>query len=480
MERAFQVFLIYRLPKVIDGSNRLYDAAGSLINKKTIIAFPLLLVLILPLSAYAESFTLTTNKDVYTTDEKARIVGIIPEDAPDGHAVQIRVTGPGGRCATQHVLPTADNSFISKPVALEGCGLGEFVVTASYADLTATSTFIISTSSQADAGTRLELRTLKNIMLQAQEVVNERVKALIESGYVLPEGVASTYSAGVTEASLALQAIEFGDTAEAKRHMILAIGGFRQVLDALSEENLARFEQTAEQKAENEDNSDVMGKYRIMRDYYYRLVDLADKNDVERQDDFDAAAKLLANAKEMIEEENFGGAETILDRVNTLLEAIRADLLDERNEEQFATYTNGTSPEEEASARRLIEAADRFEKKALELVNATGSDTEAQTKVQEALSLIANARASIEENDLDTARESLTAAYWAIEEAKDLIEDDENSGEDSGSSSTGNGSEGNDSESSGDSDGEKDGDSENVGDKIEKVVGKVVGAVKDP
>jgi hypothetical protein len=316
-------------------------------------------------------------------------------------------------------------------------------------------------------------------MLQAQEVVNERVKALIESGYVLPEDVASTYSVGVTEASLALQAIEFGDTAEAKRHMILAIGDFRQVLNALSEENVARFEQTAEQKAEKEDNSDVVGKYRIMRDYYYRLVELADKNDVDRQDDFDAAASLLANAKEMIDEENFGGAEPILEQINTLLEAIRADLLEERNEEQFATYTNGTSPEDEESARRLVEAADRFEKKALELVNATGSDAEAQAKVQEALSLIANARASIEGYDLDSARESLTAAYWTIEEAKDLIEDDENSGE-NGSSSSGNGSEGNNSESSGDSDGDKDDDSENVGDKIDKIVGKVVGAVKDP
>jgi hypothetical protein len=106
-----------------------------------------------------------------------------------------------------------------------------------YADQeTTNSTFTISnSSSQADAGSRLELRTLKSVMLQAQDAVNTLVKELIEDGYVLPEEeVADKYSEGISEASLALQAIEFGDAAEAKEHMILAIEGFREVRAALS------------------------------------------------------------------------------------------------------------------------------------------------------------------------------------------------------------------------------------------------------
>ena len=55
------------------------------------------------MSAYAESLTVTTNKDIYTNDEKAIIVGAIPADAPAGYAVLIKVTGPrGGLCCPEY------------------------------------------------------------------------------------------------------------------------------------------------------------------------------------------------------------------------------------------------------------------------------------------------------------------------------------------------------------------------------------------
>jgi hypothetical protein len=420
------------------GINRLYTAAGSLVNKKTVIALPLLLILALPLSAYAESLAVTTNKDIYTLDEKAIIVGTISEDAPDGHAIQIKVTGPAGDCVTQHILPAADNSFMSRPIRLDDCGFGEFTVSASYADERTTSTFTISNNSQADAGSRLELRMLKNVLLQAQDAVNIRVKELIENGYVLPERVAGKYSEGVSEASLAFQAIEFGDAAEAKKHMIFALRDFREVLSAFSND-VARFEQTAEQQAAKDDNSGVAGTYRILREYYYRLEDLAQKNQVYSEGPFDAAARLLASARQLIDEGNFEGAERNLERVKSLLEAIRADLLDDGGE-KFASYANSTSLEDEESARKLTEAADRFEKNALELLNKTGSDAEAHTKVQEALSLIASARMSVAAQNLDLARDTLTAAYWVIEDAKNMIEDsDDASSSDSGENSNGSG-----------------------------------------
>ncbi len=392
-----------------------------MVNKKTIVALPLLLILVLPMSAYAESLTATTNKDIYTLDEKARIVGVIPEGAPEGYAVQIRVTGPYGDCGTQHILPAVDNSFISKPVTLE-CGYGEFTVSVSYADLKANSTFVVSNSSQIDAGSKLELRTLKKVMLQAQESINTRVKELIENGYVLPEKVAGKYSDGVSEASLALQSIEFGDASEAKKNMIFAIGDFREVLKALSSNNMARFGQTAEQQAANDGNSGIVGTYRILQEFYYRLEELAQKNNIDKDDQFEVAARLLANAKHLIDEGNFAGAERYLERVNILLEAIRADLLENRGE-QFASYANNTSLEDEESTRKLIYAADRFEKNAFELLNKTGSDAEAQAEVQEALLHIAGARMSIQAHNLDSARNSLTAAYWVLEDAKRLIED---------------------------------------------------------
>ena len=420
-----------------------------------------MLILVLPLSAYAESFTVITNKDIYTLDETARIVGVIPEDAPEGYAILIKVTGPGGDCATQNILPASDNSFVSRPVRLDECGFGVFTVSAFYADLETHSTFTISNSSQSDAASRLELRMLKNVILQAQDAVNARVRGLVENGYVLTEEVAGKYSEGVSEASLALQAIEFGDQAEAKKHMIFAIREFRGVLGALSEENVARFEQTAEQQAENEDNSGVVGTYRIMREYYYRLEDLAQKNQADKDGRFDAAARLLASAKQMIDEGNFELAERNLERVSMLLEAIRVDLIDEE-EEQLVSYTNSTSPEDEESARRLTDAADRFEKDALELLNKTGSNAEAHAKVQEALSLIAGARMSIEAQDLDSARDVLTAAYWAIQEAESLIEDED---DDTSNSNSGENSDDSPGKSSGNDNSSKDDDDKGRSDK---------------
>lgn len=440
----------------------MYAAAGSLVNKKTIILLPLLLILVLPIPAYAESFTVTTNKDIYTLDEKAIIVGAISEDAPVGYAVLIKLTGPGGDCAEQNILPAADNSFVSRPVRLDECGFGEFTVSAFYADQKANSTFTISNNSKTDAASKLELRMLKNVLLQAQDAVNDRVKELIEASYVLPEEVADNYSEGVSEASLALQAIEFGDATEAKKHMIFAILDFRQVLAALSDENVARFEQTAEQQAASDGNSDVVGTYRMLREYYYRLEELAEKNQVDKEGQFKAAVLLLANARQMIDDGNLEGAERNLGRVNALLEAIRASLFDEEEVERFASYANSSSPEDEELARKLTDVADKFERTALKLLNETGSDAGAQAKVQDALSLIASARISIEAQDFESARDTLSTAYRTINEARSLIEDEaddtssSNNGENSSDTSGGPGN----GEDSGNSGKENDDDKE--------------------
>jgi hypothetical protein len=411
------------------------------------------------MSAFAESFTVTTNKDIYTPDEKAIIVGVIPEDAPDGYNVLIKVTGPRGDCVIEHTLPAVDNSFRSRPVRLDECGFGEFTVSAFYADQGTNSTFTISNSSQADAGSRLELRTLKNVILQAQDTVNTRVKELIEGGYVLPEEVADKYSEGVSEASLTLQAIEFGDAAEAKKHMIFAIRDFREVLAALSEENAARFEQTAEQKAANDGSSDIIGTYDILQRKYYKLQNVAEKNQVDKEDEFKDAWRLLSKAKLMIDEGKYEGAEQNLRWVNAILEEIRSDLND--REEKIASTTNGTSPEDEKDVRKLTDTAADLEKDALELLNKTDSNSTAAARLQDALSLIASARINIEAQDLESARDDLRVAYQAIDDAKDLIEheDDEDGNTSASKESSNDDSEDSDNSNSGRGEG-NDGDQE--------------------
>jgi len=132
---------------------------------------------------------------------------------------------------------------------------------------------------------------------------------------------------------------------------------------------------------------------------------------------------LLANAKRMIDDRNFEGAERNLERVEVLLKQVRADLFDNEEEEKLASNGNSTNQVDEALAKKLSDVADRFERTALKLLNETGSDTEVEAKVHDALSLLANAKASIAAQDLESARDALSAAYKAINEARDLLDD---------------------------------------------------------
>jgi hypothetical protein len=394
------------------------------------------LILALPVvfSAYAESFTVTSNKDIYTADENAIIVGAVPMDAPEGYPVLIRVTGPdGSECSLQNLLRAGDNSFVSRPVRLDACGMGQYRVSAYYADMNTTSMFTVSNNSRVDANNGLELRLLKNAVLQAQDVVNQKLNELVEAGYPVQEEVAEKYSSGVSETSLTLQAIEFRDAAEAKKHMIFAIRHLREVLDALSSERVI-FDQITEQRAvsdssESDSSAGSLEKYNRLKVYYYRLEELTEKNGANRESDFKSVASILASSKEMIDEGEIAGAERNFARVDELLEEIRADLFESGEEEQQGNNqsaaqnaSNSTGGQDNSG---LASLADRYEQRALDLLNQSRSSAKAEAKIQEALSFIPSARASIEGQNYESARVALFAALNAVNEARKIIDEGE-------------------------------------------------------
>jgi hypothetical protein len=394
------------------------------------------LILALPVvfSAYAESFTVTSNKDIYTADENAIIVGAVPMDAPEGYAVLIRVTGPdGSECSLQNLLRAGDNSFVSRPVRLDACGMGQYRVSAYYADMNTTSMFTVSNNSRVDANNGLELRLLKNAVLQAQDVVNQKLNELVEAGYPVQEEVAEKYSSGVSETSLTLQAIEFRDAAEAKKHMIFAIRHLREVLDALSSERVI-FDQITEQRAvsdssESDSSAGSLEKYNRLKVYYYRLEELTEKNGANRESDFKSVASILASSKEMIDEGEIAGAERNFARVDELLEEIRADLFESGEEEQQGNNQSATQNASNSTGGQdnsgLASLADRYEQRALDLLNQSRSSAEAEAKIQEALSFIPSARASIEGQNYESARVALSAALNAVNEARKIIDEGE-------------------------------------------------------
>jgi hypothetical protein len=384
--------------------------------------------LLLPVaSAYAESFSLTTNKDLYTIKEKAIVVGIVPDSAPEGYAVLLRVAGAGGtECSVQNILPDSDGSFVSRPVDLEECGTGQFVIMAFYAEFTANSTFTVSNSSQTGQGNRLELRLLKNVAVQSQETVNQRLREFLESSQVLPEDIADKYSLGVFEASLVLQAVDYGDTAEAKKHLILAVKHFRQVIDSLAKERMI-FEQAIALDASSDETDEAMlERYQRIKEFYFRLEEVAQKNGVDNESEFEAIVSLLAKSKQLIDEGKMEEANRDLEEANAKLESVRSSLYG--NDELGEGGENATLMATDPQARKLASVADKFERTALGILQNSPSE-QVNATVQHVLELVAQARLNIENADYASARSSLSEAFTALDDAKDLARDHESGGD---------------------------------------------------
>jgi hypothetical protein len=375
--------------------------------------------LLLPLaSAYAESFSVTTNKDLYTIEEKAIIVGIVPDTAPEGYAVLLRVAGSGdSECSVQNILPDSDGSFVSRPVDLDECGTGQFVIMAYYAEFSANSTFTVSNSSQTGQGNRLELRLLKNVAVQSQETVNQRLREFLESSQVLPEDIADKYSLGVFEASLVLQAVDYGDTAEAKKHLIVAVKQFRQVIDSLAKERMI-FEQAIALDASSDETAEVVvERYQRVKEFYFRLEEVAQKNGVDNESEFETIVTLLAKSKHLIDEGNLEEANRDLEEANAMLESVRSSLYG--NDELEATTENATMIAPDPQAKKLASVADKFEKTAVSILNDSPSE-QVNATIQRVLGLITQARLDIEKTDYASARSNLSEAFSALDEAKEL------------------------------------------------------------
>lgn len=394
---------------------------SGLAGYRSLVSVILSILLLFPLlSAYAESLTVTTNKDLYTEHEKAIIVGMIPEGAPTGYAVLLRVSGPDGtECVVQNVLPDSDNSFVSRPVEIADCGPGQYSVMAFYAELSANSTFTVSNSTKTESVSKLELRLLRNIAIQAQESVNKRLKEFLESSGVLPEDIADKYSIGVFEASLVLQAVDFGDTAEAKKHLIFSVKHFREVLDSLSSERVVFSDPASLAASSSPEDEDLQERYMRMKEFYFRLEEVAQKNNVKDEAEFGAIVSLLAMSKQFIDEGNFAEADRDLDEASTRLESIRQELYHSQ-----PPASNSTS---DLQARKLSGVADRFERNAYAILGRS-EGASVNATVQEALQLIAQARIDIAGGDYDSARSNLSAAYMAIDQAKQMAEDEERDG----------------------------------------------------
>lgn len=362
--------------------------------------FALLFAAVLP--AYADLFTVTAGKDIYGSDERVIVAGTLPEEGSGN--VRVQITKDDRQCALHAVRPDPDRSFVSKPLNVANCGPGEYKVTAHYDGMTTSSSFVISASSQDSYSGDLRIRTITKSILMAQEAANGRVKEVVISGALLPEQAAQAQRKGVVEASLALQALQHGSAADARIHHLAALAQFRELMAALAPERLTMVARSEEQATTAATVvSDGSEKLAMLQSLYGRLADLSEKNDVRQ--DFGDIVALLSQAEELIGRGEAQGADRVLEDASVLLEQARAKLVAEA---------------ENSQAKRILASADKLEKRAEALLDNSDSSY-AGEKINESLSLVKDARSDVANGDYASARENLSQAAKALNEAKKAI-----------------------------------------------------------
>lgn len=363
--------------------------------------FALLFAAVLP--AYADLFTVTAGKDIYGSDERVIVAGTLPEEGSGN--VRVQITKDDRQCALHSVRPDPDRSFVSRPLNVANCGPGQYKVTAHYDGMTTSSSFVISASSQDSYSGDLRIRTIAKSILMAQEAANGRVKEVVDSGALLPEQAAQAQRRGVIEASLALQALQHGSAADARIHHLAALAQFRELMAVLAPERLTLMARTEEQATAVAIASDGSEKLAMLQSLYGRLADLSEKNDVRQ--DFGDIAALLSQAEELIDRGDSQTADRVLEDASVLLEQARAKLVAEA---------------ENSQARRILASADKLEKRAEALLDNSDSSY-AGEKINETLALVNDARSDVADGDYASARENLSQAAKALNEAKKAIDE---------------------------------------------------------
>lgn len=371
------------------------------------IALALALVASLPAAtAQDQSLFVTTSKVFYGEGERVVVAGTVA-DAGDRRPVLVKVTSADEEeCARQNVRPLRDGSFVSRPMNITGCGSGYFTVTAAHAGATTSASFAVE--GRQDVPDSFELRAIKSTVTRAQDVVNARVREMLDANLAIPERAAEAYSKGVAEASLTLQGVERGDVKAAGEHRKEAIAYFREALDLLSPERVgAVTEDIRKEETRITATSEWLGR---LQDLFGKLVNLADKNNLVADEEFGQIDGFLSEARKLISERNPDRAQESLQAADRLLEDARMKLISQ-------------AEGEDSQAQALTSAAERLQGSAQELRGQAEGVPWALAKVNASFVLINGARSSIGEGNYDAAKTSLDSALKMLEDAKRIIEE---------------------------------------------------------
>jgi hypothetical protein len=420
---------------------------------------------VLPAAAHGQSSSLavTTNKSVYDSNDRVIVAGTVSLDDNNNHNngagarfVTIKVTRDDVICGQQFVRVERDGSFVSRSMKVSSCGPGDYNVTATYGAQSATASFRIASKEPEQSN---ELAKIRDTVAQARDRANARIKELVQADISIPAQAVEKYQAGASEASLAIQSAEYGETASAHKHADAALAYFAETLDLLSPENMKALSQPDGAKnGTSNDNADDGGRlaaasdrYGRLTDIYRTLVGLAEKNGVN-DTIFDDIQSLLVEGKRLVvDTRDVNSAESTLAVTESLLDKARVKLVEhayesnsknndnddnDDNDNSNNNSSNGNNDHHKVSAstssttstttdssegHNLSASADRLEKRAEKQLADAGGNAQAADLIHEAINLIGNARTAIGDGDYRSARESLSTASKALIDASRLV-----------------------------------------------------------
>lgn len=420
-------------------------------------------------SSSSASLAVTTNKSVYDPSDRVIVAGTVGASDDDGgnnndydraRFVTVRVAkddddgaAAAAICGQQFIRVDRDGSFISRSMKVS-CGPGNYTVTATYGALSATASFRIVDEEAAASSPALsdESGSIRDAVVQARDRVSTRIRELVQANITLPEQAVEKYRLGASEASLAIQFAEYGETGDARRHMDAALAYFAEAQDLLSPANLRALSQPAAGDDDGEERrlAAAIDRYGRLADIYPTLAGLAQKNGISDAI-FDDIQSLLVEAKRLIDMRDLGSAESTLAVTELVVDRARAKLVDQAgnnnsdddgNDDSGVAGGNGSrddansnnnddasgnnsaaassSSDDSQKARSLSASADRLEKRAEKELADAGDNVPAQQQIHEAMNLIYKAKAAIADGDYQSARDSLSAASHALMDAARL------------------------------------------------------------
>jgi hypothetical protein len=389
-------------------------------------------------SALADSLEVTSNKNVYSTNERVIVVGVVPASSDSNERVKVSIVGPDGQICgpSRYALPDSENNFVTRPIPVRNCGAGTYIITASYANLTESTTFEVVSPAVEQGSITLDLQKIMAGLSRSDSEVSKTIRHLLVSNETISADILVKYQQAKQQASSAIQSITLKHWDEAKSKAREALNSFDQIASELSENGSAhpaaplsnsstivKQEQLQSSKESPDDDLPVLADGIASADSLsQKLQTLAAANDVNDSELFRSASAAILDARGMLASNDTQGAQEKLQQASTILGHVQVDLRDHAQQRNLnSTLAPGTLDLSTTAKQRLVEAADRIQKSDMALLSQNITDPTISSKVQASLDALQLAHESIQKGDLGQARGHIGDALSFMVKAKSAL-----------------------------------------------------------